>query len=163
MVQPEIILFKSPTPITVKKRSLSGKEETVKITPYIYGKDFGYGGLGMLEDKNIRIFSIKKRNVFALWRTIQILKVLGELSVFACYSSAFHEGENADKAFASEIINKIGKAKYDEIMRMKIPHEIILIHLKSQSTKYPFEPVSFAEERKKGTIIWKKEYDLFFK
>jgi len=161
----EIILLKGNTISIKKDTSLPGDRE-VSITPYIF-KTISSFGLGILEDDNFKLYDVTKKNIFVLYRTMEIvenLKTLRKGIMFPCYSSCFHDSENLGKSYISSIIKEVGMVKYKEIMKKEIPRVLIQMVFDSQKEKCQTLVLnlnSFADEFKNKTIRYDDYEEIF--
>lgn len=133
------------------------------LTPIVYD-EFSNCGLGILYESGAGsvwgMFS--PRDLITAWRGTEILR---QLTTIECGTlcNAYYTGQRNPhhsemESYITPMIEKIGKEKYDEIMKMQVPEEIIRAILDNQKEEFPPNLYPIASEVRAGTIAWRQEF-----
>lgn len=139
-------------------------DQPVQCTPMICDQPSACGVGILFEDGSGFFWGLcAPRNIIAAWRATHILRCLEVIesgTLCETWYAGLREPHQSDvESYVLPIIKKIGQERYDEIMAMAVPDEIVQLILEGQSSR-PCKPALWpiVDEVRVGTIAWRKEF-----
>lgn len=138
-------------------------DKPIKCTPVVYDEMLNCGVGVFYEDGNGQVWGmVSPRNLVAAWRGTEVLRRLDTIehgTLCAAYYTGVRDSHESDmKSHVEPTIAKIGRTKYNEIMAMPVPEQVIRAILDNQKDDFAPDLYPITDEVRAGTIQWRQEF-----
>lgn len=161
----EIVFRGTPFAVRLKKNG----DSLAKVTPVVCYDGSYVCGIGLLCNDTSLMFNHTAlhwpHDLIAAWRGTEILASISGIDItavtlFVVYLAGVRDPVLAEReTYVQQLINQLGIEKYEQIMKKRVPEEIIRAILENQHKKSPPTLHSIPDEVRAGTMDWRPAFD----